>query len=91
MPKTTAELKEMDFSDLMIIAMTVEGGEVLNLFRVVKIEDNYITVKEADNLVAEDLKQSRFLPTEQISHFLAINSPGCRYVKVGGVWKKVCR
>lgn len=93
MGNVTDELqrKKNENDKMAAVIISVEGGEVLEVFEVTDINNSSISVKEAGIFHPNDKPKHRFLPTENINHFLATSSPGCRYVKVGGVWKKVCR
>lgn len=75
---------------MMVVILSVEGGEVLEVFELKKFTGNTITVGNAEKYNPNDNADVRLVATENISHFLAIHNPTCRYVKVGGVWKRVC-
>jgi len=82
----------------MMVLLTVDGGEVQQVYEVVEPKDKSdepvqnFKLKVADTVNLADKPEIPFqrMPIERIDHFLAFNSPGCRYVKVGGVWKRVC-
>ena len=89
-PKELKE-KESPHDKMMAIIVSVEGGEVLEMFEVTDIGTNCIKIAPAQPVNPTTTKEkNRFLPTEIINHFWAMSSPGCREGKVGGVWKKVC-
>ncbi|MEN8210610.1 MAG: hypothetical protein ABFR31_02755 [Thermodesulfobacteriota bacterium] len=79
-------------SEYMVLFVNVENGEVEEVYG-----SNQLG-KVASEDKAEEIIDSKRLPNlSDVQHIGSITtlyatfSPGCRYIRIGGKWVKVCR